>query len=243
MDEPAFQTYGEPLAEVYDQWFTAHDPATVEVLAELARGGRVLEMGIGTGLVALPLAAKGVEVHGIDNSEPMVAKLRAKPGGEAIPVTMGSFAEVVIPGEFSLVFVLFNTLFALLTQDEQVRCFQNAARHLSADGVFVVEVFVPEVGSWRGGQDVRALTVTGDRIGLKVSKHDPLEQKIRSQHVVVRNGEIRMYPVEVRYAWPAELDLMAEIAGLRLRHRFGNWARESFQATSEKHVSVYERRP
>jgi SAM-dependent methyltransferase len=243
MDEPTFKTYGEPLAEVYDEWFTAHEPATVEVLAELAHGGRALEMGIGTGLVALPLAAKGVPVHGIDDSEPMVAKLRAKPGGEAIPVTMGSFAEVSIPGEFSLVFVIFNTLFALLTQEEQVRCFRNAARHLAPDGVFVVEVFVPDVGSWRGGQDVRALTVTGDRIGLKVSKHDPLEQKIRSQHVVVRNGEIRMYPVEVRYAWPAELDLMAETAGLRLRHRWSNWARESFQAASEKHVSVYERRP
>jgi SAM-dependent methyltransferase len=243
MDDSTFKTYNEPLADVYDEWFTAHEPATVEVLAELARGGRALEMGIGTGLVALPLAAKGIEVHGIDDSEPMVAKLRAKPGGEAIPVTTGSFAEASVPGEFSLVFVIFNTLFALLTQEEQVRCFRNAARHLSADGVFVVEVFVPDVGSWRGGQDVRALTVTGDRIGLKVSKHEPREQKIRSQHVVVRNGEIRMYPVEVRYAWPAELDLMAEIAGLRLRHRWSNWERESFKATSEKHISVYERRP
>jgi len=242
MDDSTFKTYGEPLAEVYDQWFTFHEPAAVDVLAELAQGGRALEMGIGTGLIALPLAAKGIEVHGIDNSEPMVDKLRAKPGGEAIPVTLGSFSEVRIPAEFSLVFVVFNTLFALPTQEEQVRCFRNAALHLTAEGVFVIEAFVPDVGRWSGGQDVRALAVTGDRVGLKVSQHDPLAQRIKSQHLVVRNGEIRMYPVEVRYAWPAELDLMAEIAGLRLRQRWSNWDRESFKATSEKHISVYERR-
>jgi len=169
----------------------------------------------------------------------MVARLRAKPGGEAIPVTMGNFADVAVEGEFSLIFVAYNSFFALQTQDEQVRCFQNVAVHLAQDGAFVLEAFVPQSANFTGG--VKVTAVTDERIGLKVSEHDPVRQRLKSQHVVIRDGEIRLYPVEVRYAWPAELDLMARLAGLRLRHRWSNWNRDEIGPNSERHVSVYER--
>jgi len=243
MGEPPFTPYDERCAEVYDAWFTAHEAAAGEDLAELAQGGPALELGIGTGLVALPLAARGVAVHGVDNSEAMVGKLRAKPGGAAIPVTLGNFADVPVEGEFSLIFVVFNTFFALLEQQEQVRCFRNVAAHLASGGVFVVEAFVPDLASFTGRQNVKALTVTGDRVGLKVSRHDPVAQRLMSQHVVFTHGEVRLYPVEVRYVWPAEMDLMAELAGLRLRQRWGSWERDAFRATSERQIAVYERSP
>lgn len=236
-DDP---TYGEACADVYDQWFGAAEEAAVETLAELARSGRALELGIGSGLIALPLAARGIELEGIDSSPAMVARLRAKPGGEAIPVQMGNFADVAVAGEFSLIFAAYNTFFALQSQEEQVRCFQNVAAHLAEGGVFVLEAFVPESANFSAGLKVTA--VTGERVGLKVSQHDPVQQRLKSQHVVIRNQEIRLYPVEVRYAWPAELDLMARIAGLRLRHRWSSWKRDEFRANSEKHISVYERR-
>lgn len=235
------EVYGESCAGVYDEWFGRVEEAAVERLAEWAGGGRALELGIGTGLVALPLAARGVEVEGIDSSEAMVARLRAKPGGEALRVTMGDFAEVGVGGEFKLIFVVFNTFYALQTQDEQVRCFRNAAARLADGGVFVLEAFVPDASLVGRGQEVKALTVTTERVGLKVSRHDPVGQKIRSQHVVFTDGGARLYPVEVRYVWPSELDLMARLAGLRLRHRWAGWNREEFSATSERYVSVYER--
>jgi len=235
----ADRTYDDACAEVYDQWFGACEEAAIDRLAELAGSGRVLELGIGSGLLALPLAARGIDLHGIDLSPAMVAKLRAKPGGEAIPVTMGSFADVAVDGEFSLIFVAYNSFFALQSQEEQVRCFQNVAAHLAAGGVFVLEAFVPQSANFTGGLKVTA--VTAERVGLKVSEHDPVRQRLKSQHVVIRNGEVRLYPVEVRYAWPAELDLMARIAGLRLRHRWSNWNRDEIGPASERHVSVYER--
>lgn len=232
-------TYNEACAEVYDQWFGSCEEAAVDLLAELARPGRVLELGIGSGLLALPLMARGIDLHGIDLSPAMVARLRAKPGGEAIPVTMGNFADVAVEGEFSLIFVAYNTFFALPTQDAQVRCFQNVAAHLAEDGVFVLEAFVPQSANFTGGLKVTA--VTDERIGLKVSEHDPVRQRLKSQHVVIRNQEIRLYPVEVRYAWPAELDLMARLAGLRLRHRWSDWNRTEIGPDSQRHVSVYEK--
>ncbi len=232
-------TYNEACAEVYDQWFGSCEEAAVDLLAELAGSGRVLELGIGSGLLALPLAARGIDLHGIDLSPAMVARLRAKPGGEAIPVTMGNFADVAVEGDFSLVFVAYNTFFALSTQDEQVRCFQNVAAQLTGDGVFVLEAFVPQSANFTGGLKVTA--VTDERIGMKVSEHDPMRQRLKSQHVVIRNQEIRLYPVEVRYAWPAELDLMARLAGLRLRHRWSDWNRTEIGPNSQRHVSVYEK--
>jgi SAM-dependent methyltransferase len=241
MEDKEERTYDARCADVYDQWFGYFDEAAVDVLEELAGGGRALELGIGTGIVALPLAARGVEVHGIDSSAEMVARLRAKPGGERIPVTFGDFADVEAEGEFSLVFVVYNTLFALGTQDEQVRCFRNVAARLGPGGAFVVEAFVPDPAQFNGGHGLRVLHSEAGRVGLKVSQHDPVGQKIKSQHVVITQGGARLFPVEVRYAWPSELDLMAQLAGLRLRHRWGDWRRGEFGAKSEKHVSVYER--
>src|SRR3954452_6093221 len=152
MDEYIKATYGEHLAEVYDQWFGDYEQEAIEQLAKLAGGGPALELGIGTGRIALPLAARGITVHGIDAAPAMVARLRARPGGDAIAVTMGDFADVNVEGEFPLVFIVFNTLFALLTQEEQARCFRNAAAHMTEDGRFVVEAFVPDVARFRNGQ-------------------------------------------------------------------------------------------
>lgn len=241
MEEYIAATYGEHLAEVYDQWFGDYDSAAIDMLAELAQGGPALELGIGTGRIALPLAAKGVEVRGIDGAPAMVAKLRARPGGDAIAVTMGNFADVDVEGQFPLVFIVFNTFFALLTQEEQVRCFRNVAAHLTEGGTFVIEAFVPDVARFRGGQDVRAYTVTNERAQLQATRHDPVRQRLMTQNIAFTNQGVKLYPVEVRYAWPSELDLMAQLAGLRLRHRWSSWQREKFSSNSEKHISVYER--
>lgn len=236
-------TYGDRIAEVYDdlygELFDAE--ATVEFLAELAGGGRALELGIGTGRIAVPLAGAGVEVLGIDSSEAMVKRLRAKPGGEGIPVTIADFVEVDVEGKFAVVYIPFNTLFALTTQDEQVRCFENVARHLTDDGVFVVEAFVPDLSRYDRNQRVSVDRVKNDRVLLEVSRHDPVHQTSDSQHVVLSERGTELYPVRVRYAFPSELDLMARLAGLRLRERFGGWHKEPFTSASVAHVSVYER--
>lgn len=240
-DEYIATTYGDQLADVYDQWFGAYEDAAIDTLANLAQGGPALELGVGTGRIALPLAAKGLKVSGIDASTAMVSKLRARPGGGSIAVTMGNFADVAVEGEFSLVFVVFNTFYALLIQEEQVRCFRNVARHLMKGGSFVIEAFVPDVARFSGGQSVRAYTVTDERVSLQVAQHDPLQQRMKSQNIVFINSEVRLYPVEIRYAWPSELDLMAQLAGLQLRHRWGNWNQEEFNPRDEKHISVYQR--
>ena len=232
-------TYGERIAGAYDDWYDTLEEGTVPTLRELALGGRALELGIGTGRVALPLQHSGVEVHGIDASQAMVDRLRAKPGGQAIPVTLGDFADVAVEGEFSLIFALFTTFFSLLTQDDQVRCFQNVARHLSADGAFVIEAFVPDPARYDRGQDVRASHVGTEEVRLAVTKLDPVSQLITSQQVVLTEEGARLYPVRIRYAWPSELDLMARIAGLALRHRWENWQRAPFTPSSGRHVSVY----
>lgn len=235
-------TYGDRIADIYDDWYAELDPAeAVETLAELAGGGRVLELAIGTGRVALPLAARGLEVHGVDASEAMVARLREKPGGDRIPVTIGDFADVGVDGSFSLVYVAFNTFFALLTQDDQVRCFHNVAAHLDDRGAFVIEAFVPDLTRFDRGQRVRVDAVEVDEVKLGMELHDAVNQISNSMHVVVREDGIRFQPIRVRYAWPSELDLMAQLAGLRLRERRGGWGREPFTASSPQHVSVYGR--
>jgi SAM-dependent methyltransferase len=244
MDDYGPSTYGDRIADVYDAWFhPPSDPAAaIDFLAELAGSGPALELAIGTGRIALPLATRGVEIQGIDASAAMVAKLREKPGGTDIPVTMGDFADVAVEGRFRLVFVVFNTLFALLTQDDQRRCLRNVADHLTDDGVFVVETFVPDLARFDRGQRVDARRVEVGRAFLEVSRHDAGNQRVSSQLVVFEETGFRMFPVELRYSWPSELDLMAELAGLRLRERWGGWNREPF--TGElTHVSVYERAP
>jgi len=241
MNEHIASTYGDRLADVYDEWFDTVDEAAIDRLAELSEGGRALELGIGTGRVALPLVARGIEVHGIDASEAMVATLRRRPGAESINVTMGNFADVQVAGEFRLIFVVFNTFFGLVTQEDQVRCFQNVAAHMGPDGTFVVEVFVPDMKRFTGGQELRTREVTTEHVSMQASLHDPVAQRVKSQYIVFSNNQVNNYPVEIRYCWPSELDLMSQLAGLRLRHRWSNWNRSEFNATSEKHISIYER--
>ncbi|MGE5690344.1 MAG: class I SAM-dependent DNA methyltransferase [Pseudomonadota bacterium] len=235
-------TYGDRIADVYDEWYAELDPApAVEFLAGLAGEGRALELAIGTGRIALPLAERGVEVHGIDASERMVEKLRAKPGGDRIPVSIGDFADVGVEGTFRVVFVAFNTFFALEDQEEQVRCFANVASHLDEDGVFVIEAFVPDLTRFDRGQRVSSPRMGLDHVLLDVSQHDPVAQVSFSQHVLIEDGRTSIYPVRVRYAWPSELDLMARLAGLRLRARHADWSGTPFTADAGSHVSVYER--
>ena len=235
------ETYGERVAEVYDDWYRDYDEAAIGLLAELARDGRALELGIGTGRIALPLVERGVEVHGLDASPAMVERLRAKPNGAHLPVTFGDFTEVTVAGEFALIYVVFNTFFTLPTQDAQVRCFRNVAAHLAPGGCFLIEAFVPDVTRFDRGQTTRAVKVTTESVQLDVSQHDPMTQRVVSQHVLITDGQVRLYPVQLRYAWPAELDLMAQLAGLRLRERWGNWQRAPFTSESGKHISIYER--
>ena len=240
-------TYGDRIAEVYDEMYThLNSPEMVgpmvDMLAGLAGSGRALELGIGTGRIALPLAARGVEVHGIDSSEAMVQKLRQKPGGEAVPVTMGDFVEFDLDERYSLIYVVFNTLFALLTQEDQVRCFMNVARHLPNGGFFLIEAFVPDMARFVDGQCIRADVVNTDTVSIDVSRHDPAAQTVTSSHVYITEQGVRLYPVNLRYAWPSELDLMGRLAGLTLRSRTSDWRGSPFTASSTNHVSVYEQR-
>jgi SAM-dependent methyltransferase len=213
--------------------------AAAAFLTARARDGPALELGIGTGRLALPLAAGGVAVHGIDLSEPMVARLRAKPGGEAVGVTIGDFADVgrLVAGPFALVFVAFNTLFELASQDDQLRCVEGVAAVLAPGGAFVVEAFVPDLT--RLEQSVAATHVGTDEVVLNASRHDPLTQQVRGHDIVVVDGRVVLEPWSIRYATVPELDLMARLAGLRLRERHGGWSGEPFTAASTRHVSVY----
>lgn len=238
-------TYGDRIAGVYDQWFglpTDTDQA-VEFLAGMAGTGPVLELGIGTGRIALPLADRGIEVHGVDASEEMVARLREKPGGDRITVAIGDFADAgqLAEGVFSLIFVVFNTFFGLLTQDDQLRCFQGVAQRLAEDGAFVMQAFVPDVSRFDRGQRVEAMDVGTDIVHLEASRYSADSQRVDSQHIVVEEGRIRMFPVSLRFSYPAELDLMARLAGLRLRERWGGWDRRPFDSSSQQHISVWER--
>ena len=242
MNDYTAETYGERVAAVYDDWYGDYDEAMIDLLAELARDGRALELGIGTGRVALPLAARGVEVHGLDASPAMIERLRAKPGGDRIAVTVGDIAEVAVAGQFALAYVVFNTFFALTTQDAQVRCFQQVGARLAPGGCFLLELFVPDLTRYdRHGATAKPTRVTAERVELDAAQLDAVTQNIISQKVVLTDGQVRLYPVQVRYAWPAELDLMARLAGLRLRARWAGWRREPFTTQSTKHVSVYER--
>jgi SAM-dependent methyltransferase len=242
MKDYAPETYGDRIAEVYDSLYEELDTGgAVATLTELAGRGPVLELAIGTGRLALPLAEQGLEVQGIDASEAMVSKLREKPGGDRISVTMGDFADVAVDGRYSLIFVAFNTFFALLTQDDQLRCFANVVPHLLDEGAFVLEAFVPDLARFDRGQRAHVNFVEAGRLLIDVSRHDPLEQRIDSQHVLITESGTRLYPVGLRYAFPAELDLMARLAGLELADRWGGWRREPFTADSPRHVSVYKR--
>lgn len=242
MDDYSAETYGERIAEIYDSWYAGYDPQCIDLLAELARGGPALELGIGTGRIALPLRQRGVAVHGVDASPAMVAKLRAKPGGDAIPVTMGSFSDFAVDGRFALAYIAFNTFFALLTQEEQVRCMETVARHLAPGGRFAIEAFVPDLARYVARQALRVGGVDTNEVRIDASELDPARQVVTSQHIVLTESGVRLYPVTLRYAWPSELDLMARIAGLHLEDRWSDWQRAPFGPDSAKHISVYGRR-
>jgi SAM-dependent methyltransferase len=237
-DDPVF--YGETWAPIYDEGPGRLDPGpAVEFLASHAGGGRVLELAIGTGRVALPLAARGVSVCGVDTSVAMIERMRAKPGGGHIPVTIGDMADAAADGPFRLVYLVFNSLFALLEQDRQAACFRNIARLLEPAGLFVIECFVPDLSRFDRGQRVEALAVTEDSATIAVTMHDGAAQRIRTQNIRFDPSGVHLRPVVIRYAWPSELDLMASMAGLTLRDRFGDWDRSPFTSASAKHVSVY----
>jgi SAM-dependent methyltransferase len=242
MSDYEASTYGECIAEVYDRWYSGQDTeGAVEFLFGLARGGDALELGIGTGRVALPLCTRGVKVHGIDASPAMVRKLRGKPGGEKIPVTLGDFVDIPVQGLFDLIYVVFNTFFALLTQEAQVKCFQACAEHLRDNGVFVLENFVPDVTRFDRGQRTDTISISVDEMRIDAAIHDAVNQHCYVQHVLIGEKGTRLYPVQLRYAWPSELDLMARLAALELRNRYGGWKKEPFSSASARHVSVYGR--
>jgi hypothetical protein len=237
------RSFGHDVADSYDALHRRGDEAAaVAFLAGLADRGPALELAIGTGRIGLPLAATGISVDGIEISPSMVARLRAKPGGEALTVTVGDFADVSVQGAYALIFVVYNTLFNLLTQDDQVRCFENVAAHLTDDGVFAIEVSVPtSLYRLRGDQYVDAEFITVGEVRLDVGRHDPVRQLLDESHVSLSAAGVRVTPIVTRYAWPSELDLMARLAGLRLHDRWGGWSREPFTAASTMHVSVYGR--
>jgi SAM-dependent methyltransferase len=226
--------YDESSAEMFDP--AVVDPA-VDFLAALAGEGRALELGIGTGRIALPLAARGVAVHGIELSEAMAARLRAKPGAEAVGVTLGDFATTRVDGTFAVAYLVFNTISNLTTQDQQVACFANVAAHLEPGGAFVIEVGVPELQRLPAGETFRPFDVGADRLGF--DEYDVANQGLISHHLRIVDGRAIRNSIPFRYAWPAEFDLMARLAGMSLRERWSDWRREPFTSESRKHVSVW----
>lgn len=235
-DERVAATYDDSVAEIFEAEVV--DPV-VDVLGEIARSGRTLELGIGTGRIALPLARRGVSVHGIDVSRAMVARLRSKPGGEDIGVTIGDFATTRVDGSFSLVYVVFNTIMNLTTQSAQVACFGNAAAHLEPGGCFVIEVTVPELRRLPPGETFHVFNASENHWGI--DEYDVATQGLTSHHFEIVNGTVERLSIPFRYAWPSEFDLMAQLAGMSLRSRWGGWNREPFTSESNKHVSVWEK--
>jgi SAM-dependent methyltransferase len=243
-------TYGESIADAYDE-LTADEQTiygqswaeetrdSVRTLTALANGGRVLELGIGTGRVALPLRGAGLSVEGIDISPEMVDRMRSKPGGADIPVTLGDLADVGRDGPFSMAYVVYGTFCALTTQEDQLRCFRNVAARLTPDGVFVIETFVPDVPVFERGQLLETMSVKAEELTLNATVHDPVTQIVDAVHVTIGRAGNVFRPVKLRYVWPSELDLMARVAGMRLAGRYGGWNQEPFTAASVRHVSLY----
>ena len=235
--------FGERVAARYDDDAGIFEPAVVDpvvnLLVELAGSGRALELGIGTGRIALPLARRGVQVHGIELSKAMAARLRAKPGGQEIGVTIGDFATTTVDGTFSGAYLVFNTIMNLTTQAAQVACFRNVAAHLEPGGCFVIEVGIPALRQLPPGETIHAFHVGETSWGL--DEYDVARQGLVSHHFRIVDGKLARLSIPFRYAWPAELDLMAELGGMTLRDRWSGWKREPFTSDSVKHVSVWEK--
>jgi SAM-dependent methyltransferase len=236
--------FGEPVAARYDESAAdMFDPAVVDpvvdFLAALAGDGRALELGIGTGRIAVPLARRGVPVHGIELSKAMAARLRAKPGAEDIGVTIGDFATTTVEGTFSVGYLVFNTIGNLTTQSAQVACFQNVASHLEPGGCFVIETGIPQLQRLPPGETMRVFDASETHWG--VDEYDVANQGLVSHHFELVDGRFELASIPFRYTWPAELDLMAQLAGMSLRERWSGWKREPFTSESRKHVSVWEK--
>jgi SAM-dependent methyltransferase len=234
-------TYGDRIADVYDRLYDKlfDKEGAVSFLAERVGAGPALELGIGTGRIALPLKARGIDVHGIDASPKMIERLRAKPDGEDIPITLGDFAEFSLPQTYPLIYVVFNTLFALTNQEDQIRCIENVVKHLDADGLFVVEAFIPDISRFVRHQNTEVMHVETDEVMISFGRHDPVGQVIRTMHVLFTPEGTNLYPIALRYVYPSELDLMARAAGLALRERYENWRLDPLTSDSKGHVSVY----
>lgn len=232
-------SFGPEVAGRYDDELRGDEAETVEFLANLVAGKPALEFAVGTGRIALPLSERGVRVDGIELSPDMVDRLRQKRGGDQLEVVIGDMARESAPrSDYGLVYLVFNTIFNLLTQEDQVRCFENAARHLDAEGVFVVEAAVPS--AWvRRDQFVNVEKIASDRVVLDVNQYDPVTQILDENHVSLSQAGMRLNPISCRLIWPAEMDLMAKIAGLRLVDRWGDWDSQPFTASSSRHISVY----
>lgn len=233
--------YGRHIAAEYDAVYDGVQDTrgAVEVLTDLAAGGPVLELGAGTGRLVIPMARAGLSVHAVDGSEAMLDQLRAKPGGDAVATTVGDFSTVRVPGAFSLVALVTNTVYALPDQEAQVRCFANAAAHLRPGGRFVVEAWIPKFGP-EPGPTLTPRRLAPGHFGLVMAENDPVNQLLSTTQVVLGGSAgVRVFPVVHRYAHPAELDLMARLAGLELEHRWSDWRRTAVTATSTDHVSVY----
>jgi hypothetical protein len=236
--------FDERIAKSYEaKWPDLFEPAVVDpavrFLAELAGTGASLELGIGTGRIAIPLSQRGVRVHGIDLSPDMVTQLKAKPGTDDIGVTIGDFATTSVGGTFKLAYLVRNTIMNLTTQEEQVACFVNVAAHLEPGGCFVIEVGVPGLQRLPPGETVRAFTVTPTHLGFE--EYDVATQIAFSHHYWVVDGQLETFSAPFRYVWPSELDLMARLTGMTLRERWSDWTREPFTSVSTKHVSVWEK--
>jgi SAM-dependent methyltransferase len=234
-DEPVAARYDADTVAMFDPELL--DP-TVSFLADLAGPGPVLELGIGTGRVALPLRARGVEVHGIDLSPEMVAQLHAKPGGADLDVVIGDFVTTTVRGAFMLAYLVFNTITNLTTQDEQVACFGNVARHLAPGGRFVIECYIPELRRLPPGESIHPFDVTATHLGFE--EYDLATQIAFSHHYWLEDGTMRTFSAPFRYVWPSELDLMARLAGMTLQERWGSWGRAPFTSESRSHVSVWQ---
>lgn len=236
--------FDEWVAQRYETlWPELFDPAVVDpvvqFLADLAGTGPALEFGVGTGRLALPLSRRGVRVHGIEQSRPMVGQLRQRPGGTDIGVTLGDFTTATVAATFGLVYLVRNTITNLTTQDEQVGAFRNAAAHLRAGGCFVIENYIPELQRLPPGQTTHVFTATATHLGFE--EYDVAAQIAISHHYWMIDGELKTFSSPHRYVWPAELDLMAKLAGLTLRERWTGWNREPFTSTSRSHVSVWQK--
>jgi len=236
--------FDERIAKSFEaKWPEIFEPAVVDAavsfLAGLAGSGAALELGVGTGRIALPLSQRGVRVHGIELSPAMVAEMRTKPGADAIGVTIGDFATTRVEGSFELAYLVRNTITNLTTQDEQVQCFQNVAAHLRPGGCFVIEVYIPELQRLPPGETVHAFAVTPTHLAFE--EYDLATQIAFSHHYWVVDGRLETFTAPFRYVWPSELDLMARLAGMTLRERWSNWNREPFTSASRSHISVWQR--